>query len=66
MAPDERKEKGAVINVLKDKVGVALAARRTILKEAALEARLASETQDVTLPARTARRKPAVFIPSAR
>jgi phenylalanyl-tRNA synthetase alpha chain len=53
MAPDERKEKGAVINVLKEKVGAALAARRTVLKEAALEARLASETQDVTLPART-------------
>jgi phenylalanyl-tRNA synthetase alpha chain len=53
MAPDERKEKGAVINVLKEKVGAALAARRTVLKEAALEARLASETLDVTLPART-------------
>jgi phenylalanyl-tRNA synthetase alpha chain len=52
MAPDERKEKGAAINSLKDKVNVALAERRTLLKEAALEARLASETLDVTLPAR--------------
>ncbi len=53
MAPDVRKEKGAAINSLKDKVSAALAARRIVLKEAALEARLASEAVDVTLPART-------------
>ncbi len=52
MAPDERKEKGAAINSLKDIVSAALAGRRIVLKEAALEARLASETLDVTLPAR--------------
>src|SRR5690242_7735637 len=54
MSPDERKTQGAVINALKDKVSHALGARRDILKEAALEARLASETVDVTLPVREA------------
>jgi phenylalanyl-tRNA synthetase alpha chain len=51
MAPDDRKAQGAVINAVKDKVADALAARRAVLKEAALEARLARETRDVTLPA---------------
>ncbi len=54
MSPEERKTEGAKINVLKDTVSDALTARRTILKEAALEARLASETVDVTLPVREA------------
>ena len=52
MSPDERKSAGAQINALKDKVSDALSERRTILKSAALEARLASETVDVTLPVR--------------
>jgi phenylalanyl-tRNA synthetase alpha chain len=52
MAPDERKTQGAAINALKDKVTEALAARKVILKEAALEARLVAETVDVTLPVR--------------
>jgi len=50
MSPDERKTAGAAINALKDKVSDALGARRVVLKEAALEARLASERVDVTLP----------------
>ena len=54
MSPDERKSAGAQINALKDKVTEALGARRGVLKEAALEARLASETIDVTLPTREA------------
>jgi phenylalanyl-tRNA synthetase alpha chain len=54
MSPDERRTQGAVINALKDNVSAALNARRDILKEAALEARLASETVDVTLPVREA------------
>ena len=54
MSPDERKSAGAQINALKDKVSDALTARRGLLKEAALEARLASETLDVTLPVREA------------
>jgi phenylalanyl-tRNA synthetase alpha chain len=52
MAPDERKVQGAAINAVKDKVTEALAARRDVLKASALDARLASETIDVTLPVR--------------
>jgi phenylalanyl-tRNA synthetase alpha chain len=52
MSPDERKGAGAAINAIKDKVTEALAERRNILKEAALEARLVGETIDVTLPVR--------------
>ena len=52
MSPDERKTEGAKINLAKDKVTQALAERRDVLKSAALDARLASETIDVTLPLR--------------
>src|SRR5215212_1876377 len=52
MSPDERKTEGAKINLAKDTVTQALAARRDILKAAALDARLKSETIDVTLPVR--------------
>ena len=52
MSPDERKSEGAKINQAKDAVTQALAVRREILKSAALDARLASETIDVTLPLR--------------
>jgi len=54
MSPDERKTQGAAINLAKDKVTEALAARRDVLRSAALDARLASETIDVTLPVREA------------
>src|ERR1700731_2383158 len=54
MSPDERKTQGAAINLAKDRVTQALTARRDILKYAALDARLASETLDVTLPVREA------------
>src|ERR1700716_3809295 len=52
MSPDERKTEGAKINLAKDAVTQALTARREILKSASLDARLASETIDVTLPLR--------------
>jgi phenylalanyl-tRNA synthetase alpha chain len=52
MAPDERKAAGAALNVLKDKVSEALAARKAVLGEVALEARLLTEKIDVTLPVR--------------
>ena len=52
MSPEERKTQGAAINLAKDTVTQALTARRDILKSAALDARLASETIDVTLPLR--------------
>lgn len=50
MSPDERKTQGAAINLAKDKVTQALTTRRDVLKSAALDARLAAETIDVTLP----------------
>lgn len=53
MAPEERKTAGAAINAIKDKVADALGARRAILKAAALDARLAAEAIDVTLPVRS-------------
>jgi len=52
LSPDERKTQGAAINAVKDAVTQALAARRDVLKSAALDARLARETLDVTLPLR--------------
>src|SRR3979409_1051138 len=52
MSPDDRKTQGAAINLAKDTVTQALTARRDLLKSAALDARLASETIDVTLPLR--------------
>jgi phenylalanyl-tRNA synthetase alpha chain len=54
MAPDERKSRGPLINGLKDRVNAALAARREVFKSAALEARLNTESIDVTLPVREA------------
>jgi phenylalanyl-tRNA synthetase alpha chain len=50
MTPDERKEKGPIINGLKDKVNEAIAARRDELKRVAMGAQLATDTVDVTLP----------------
>jgi phenylalanyl-tRNA synthetase alpha chain len=52
MSPDERRQTGAALNLLKDKVADAIAARKAVLQEQALNARLASETIDVTLPVR--------------
>jgi phenylalanyl-tRNA synthetase alpha chain len=50
LTPDERKVQGPVINGLKDRVTAAITARKQELTEAALDARLATETVDVTLP----------------
>jgi phenylalanyl-tRNA synthetase alpha chain len=52
MTPDERKEKGPRINGLRDTVQTALAVRKDALGNAALDARLAAETIDISLPAR--------------
>jgi phenylalanyl-tRNA synthetase alpha chain len=52
MSPDERKTNGPLFNGLRDKVSTAIAARKSALGDAALDARLASERVDVTLPAR--------------
>ncbi len=50
MAPDERKAAGAALNVLKDKIASAIDAKKQMLEDAALDARLATEKVDVTLP----------------
>jgi phenylalanyl-tRNA synthetase alpha chain len=52
MSPEERKTAGAALNALKEKVNAALEARRAALRDAGLEARLRTETVDVTLPSR--------------
>lgn len=51
MSPEERKTQGAAINALRDKVGEAIATRKAALEAAELDARLASETLDLSLPA---------------
>jgi phenylalanyl-tRNA synthetase alpha chain len=52
MSPDERKARGPLINGLRDRIAGAVAARKEVLAEEALEQRLASERIDVTLPVR--------------
>ncbi len=52
MDQEERKTRGAAINALRNDVGEAIAARKAELKDAAIAARLAAETVDVTLPVR--------------
>jgi len=53
---DQRKAAGEEINRARDAIGAALAARKLALDDAALDARLATETIDVTLPGRDAGR----------
>ncbi len=50
---EERKTFGQSVNALKSRVAEALEARKADLDKAALSARLAAETADVTLPVRT-------------
>lgn len=49
---EERKGAGAAINVAKERIESALAARREALKDAQLQAQLAAEALDITLPGR--------------
>ena len=52
MSPEDRKIQGPLLNGLRDSVTQAIAARKTELADAALDARLKTETVDVSLPAR--------------
>ncbi|NND50333.1 MAG: phenylalanine--tRNA ligase subunit alpha [Rhizobiales bacterium] len=52
MSADERRDMGPKLNGLKDRVGAALADRRAALEDAELDASLAGEKVDVTLPVR--------------
>jgi phenylalanyl-tRNA synthetase alpha chain len=54
MSPEERQTMGPAINGLKNRITEALTARRAELRDAAIEARLAAEKVDVTLPVRQA------------
>ena len=49
---EERKSAGAAINIAKERIELALTTRREALKNAQLEAQLATEALDVTLPGR--------------
>lgn len=52
LSPEDRPKVGALINEAKEKVQTALGARKSILDQAALDQKLASEQIDVTLPGR--------------
>ncbi|MBP1848062.1 phenylalanyl-tRNA synthetase alpha chain [Rhizobium petrolearium] len=53
MSPEERQSRGAAINALKNEITDAITTRKTVLKDAAIEARLKAETVDITLPVRS-------------
>jgi len=55
MSPDERKTAGARLNAVKDEVAAAIAAQKGKLEATALDAKLARERIDVTLPPRPER-----------
>ena len=50
--PDQRRERGAALNRLKDALNTGIEARKSVLEDAALDARLANERIDPTLPPR--------------
>ncbi|HVJ35668.1 MAG TPA: phenylalanine--tRNA ligase subunit alpha [Terriglobia bacterium] len=52
LTPEERKEAGQRLNLLKDAVTEAITARKAVLEEIALNAKLAFEAIDLTLPPR--------------
>ena len=52
LPPEERKTFGATVNSLKARVTEALEVRKGVLETQALEAKLANETADITLPVR--------------
>jgi phenylalanyl-tRNA synthetase alpha chain len=54
IAPEQRKERGAALNQLKNDIAAELGKRTETLQAGALDARLAAETVDITLPARAA------------
>lgn len=52
MSPEERMEMGPALNGLKTRIAEAIEAKKAALEDAALNARLATEKVDVTLPVR--------------
>lgn len=55
MSPDERKNAGAALNVLKDEISALIEKQANALQAQELDQRLASETVDITLSARPER-----------
>ncbi|MEM7238704.1 MAG: phenylalanine--tRNA ligase subunit alpha, partial [Pseudomonadota bacterium] len=49
MTPEERQSAGPAMNALKDEINGAIAVRKSDLADAALDLRLATEWQDITL-----------------
>ncbi|HET9835789.1 MAG TPA: phenylalanine--tRNA ligase subunit alpha [Rhodanobacteraceae bacterium] len=56
LPPEQRKQRGAEVNAARDRLTTAIGARREALEQSALAQRLSSESVDVTLPGRGARR----------
>ncbi|WP_347262557.1 phenylalanine--tRNA ligase subunit alpha [Rudaea sp.] len=56
LPPDQRKAHGEKVNRAKESLNEAILARRETLEQSALDARLASESVDVTLPGRNSAR----------
>jgi len=54
--PEARREAGQALNALKDRIAAAIEARKADLADEALEAQLAAEAVDVSLPVRPERR----------
>jgi phenylalanyl-tRNA synthetase alpha chain len=50
MSPDERRERGPAINGLRDRIAAAIAERKASLEAGELDAKLAAEHVDLTLP----------------
>ena len=50
LSPDERRERGPLINGLRDRVAAAIAERKAALEAAELDTRLAAERVDLSLP----------------
>lgn len=53
--PEQRRERGAAVNLLKEALSEAIESRRTALEGASLDARLAAERLDPSLPPRPVR-----------
>jgi phenylalanyl-tRNA synthetase alpha chain len=56
MSPDERRDQGPLINGLRDKVATAIAEKKAAFEAAELDAKLAAEQVDLSLPARPERK----------
>ena len=55
MTPGQRKTEGVALNLMKDEIAALLESRQKILKQVAMNARLATETLDITLEPRPER-----------